>query len=145
LKLLALVVAALALLALSGCTTGRYVAQAGCGQLDLMLRARDIGAAARDPRVPPHTRQLLSLVPEIKRFGEENSLRPTGNYHRYVELDRPAAVWVVTASEPLRFRSKTWWFPVVGTVPYLGWFDRAEAHDLAEELRAEGWDADVGA
>jgi predicted aminopeptidase len=54
-------------------------------------------------------------------------------------------VWVVTASEPLRFHAKTWWFPVVGTVPYLGWFDRAEAHDLAAELRAEGWDADVGA
>ncbi len=144
-KVLVVVVAALALLGLSGCTTGRYLAQAGCGQIDLMLRARDIGAASRDPRVDPRTRALLSMVPEIKRYGEENSLRPTGNYHRYVELDRPAVVWVVTASEPLRFHSKTWWFPIVGTVPYLGWFDRDDAHELADELRDEGWDSDVGA
>src|SRR6185312_14274837 len=44
-----------------------------------------------------------------------------------------------------RFRSKTWWFPIVGRVPYLGWFDRDDAHDFADELHREGWDSDVGA
>jgi predicted aminopeptidase len=34
---------------------------------------------------------------------------------------------------------------VVGTVPYLGWFDRSDAVQLADELRADGWDSDVGA
>ena len=137
--------AAVLLLVLSGCTTGRYLAQAGCGQIDLLLRARDIGAAAADPRVDPHVRALLAQVPEIKKFGEQNSLRPTGNYHRYVQLDRPAVVWVVTASEPLRFHSKTWSFPIVGSVPYLGWFDPGDAHELADSLHEEGWDSDVGA
>jgi predicted aminopeptidase len=130
---------------LSGCLTGRYLAQAGCGQLDIALRARDIGGAASDVAVDKSTRELLAMVPEIKRFGEENSLRPTSNYRRYAELDRDAVVWVVTASEPLRFRSKTWWFPIVGRVPYLGWFDRDDAHQLADDLAAEGWDSDVGA
>jgi predicted aminopeptidase len=143
LKLFALAVVALTLL--SGCTTGRYLAQAGCGQIDLLLRARDLDTAAGDPHVDARTRALLRQVAEIKRFGEQNSLRPTGSYHRYVELDRPAVVWVVTASEPLRFHPKTWSFPIVGTVPYLGWFDRDDAHELADELRAEGWDSDVGA
>ncbi len=137
--------AVVALTALTGCTTGRYLAQAGCGQIDLLLRARDIDAAAADPHLDPRTRALLRLVPAIKHFGEENSLRPTANYHRFVQLDRNAVVWVVTASEPLRFRPKTWWFPIVGTVPYLGWFDREDAHELADELRAQGWDSDVGA
>lgn len=136
--------AAVALSLLSGCTTGRYLAQAGCGQIDLMLRARSIDATVRDEHVDARTRSLLKMVGEIKKFGEENSLRPTGNYHNYVELDRHAVVWVVTASEPLRFRSKTWWFPIVGTVPYLGWFDRDDAHEFADTLRVEGWDVDVG-
>jgi predicted aminopeptidase len=137
-------VAILALFALSGCTTSRYLAQAGCGQIDIMLRARDLGATIRDPAVPARTRQLLALVPEIKKFGERHSLRPTDSYHRYVDLERSNVVWVVTAAEPLRFRSKTWWFPIVGAVPYLGWFDRGEAREFAAELRAEGWDVDVG-
>lgn len=139
----ALVIAVM-LLALSGCTTSQYLAQAGCGQIDLMLRARDLDATVADPNVPERTRALLSQVAAIKKFGERNSLRPTGNYHRFVQLDRNVVVWVVTASDPLRFRSKTWTFPIVGRVPYLGFFDRDAAHTLADELRAEGLDADVG-
>jgi predicted aminopeptidase len=145
LKALGTLAVAVAATVLTGCTTGQYLAQAGCGQIDLMLRARDLDAVVNDPAVPARTRELLRQVPEIKKFGERHSLRPTGNYHRYVELDRPAVVWVVTASAPLRFHAKTWWFPIVGRVPYLGWFERDAAHAFADELRGEGWDADVGA
>jgi predicted aminopeptidase len=136
--------AALSLSVLSGCTTAGYLAQAGCGQIDLMLRARDLEETVADTHVPPRTRELLGQVKEIKKFGERNSLRPTGSYHRFVQLDRPVVVWVVTASDPLRFRSRTWWFPIVGRVPYLGWFDRDAAHEFAASLRAEGLDVDVG-
>jgi len=149
LKPLAFVTAALLALpaapALMGCATGRYLAQAACGQLDIAMRARDIGRASRDENVDPHTRRLLALVPDIKRYGEKNSLRPTANYHRYADLERSAVVWVVTASEPLRFKSKTWWFPIVGSVPYLGWFERGDAEELADELAARGLDSDIGA
>ncbi len=138
------IVAAASVLLLSGCTTGRYLAQAGCGQIDLMLRARDLDRAVADPHVPARIRGLLAQVGAIKKFGERHSLRPTGNYHRYVELDRPVVVWVVQASDPLRFHSKTWWFPIVGRVPYLGWFERDAAYDFARELREEGLDVDVG-
>src|SRR4029078_3952588 len=57
--------------------------------------------------------------------------------------DRPAAVWVVSACEQLRFRSKEWHFPIVGSFPYLGWFDLEQAKAFADELRAESWDVDV--
>jgi predicted aminopeptidase len=130
---------------LSGCTTGQYLAQAGCGQVDLLLRARDIDDAVKDPHLDPHTRALLGQVSAIKAFGEAHSLRATKNYHRFVDLERGAVVWVVTASSPLRFHAKTWWFPIVGHVPYLGWFDRDEALDFAAQLHASGWDSDVGA
>jgi predicted aminopeptidase len=137
-------VIALSLLVLSGCTTASYLAQAGCGQIDLMLRARDLDATIADPKVPARTRGLLSQVATIKKFGEKHSLKPTGNYHRFVQLDRSVVVWVVTASDPLRFRSKTWSFPIAGRVPYLGFFDRDAAHSFAASLREEGLDVDVG-
>jgi len=138
------IVASLALTLLPGCTTAEYLVQAGCGQIDLMLRARDLDATVADERVPERTRLLLGQVSEIKRFGEKNSLRPTNSYHRFVQLDRHVVVWVVTASDPLRFHSRTWWFPIVGRVPYLGWFDRDAAHAFADELRVEGLDVDLG-
>ncbi len=127
----------------SACASLSYVTQAAVGQDDLMERARDIDELVRDERVGPRTRRLLSEVARIKHFGEEHGLTATRNYTKYVRVDRPELVWVVSASEPLRFRSKSWSFPIVGSFTYLGWFKRAGADELAAGLRQEGWDVDV--
>ena len=79
----------------------------------------------------------------MKHYGEAHGLRATHNYTKYARLDRDAAVWIVSACEPLRFRSHAWTFPVVGTITYLGWFHLEEAKHAADGLRAKGWDADV--
>ena len=131
------------LAALTGCTTASYLTQATFGQLDLLEARRDIDEVVRDRRTPQRLRALLGRVEEIKRFGEQNGLTPTSNYSTYAAVDRPVAVWVVTAAEPLRFRNHTWSFPIVGSVPYLGFFDRDDAASLAHDLRAAGWDVDL--
>lgn len=134
----------LASLLLGGCTGARYVMQAAGGQLSLIQNARPLRKVVRDERVSARTRGFLREVPAMKRFGEAHGLRPTANYSSYVQLERPAVVWVVSASEPLRFKSKVWGFPVVGDFPYLGWFDRAEADTFADALRKEeALDVDV--
>jgi predicted aminopeptidase len=133
----------LACIAIAGCTGPRYVAQAACGQLEISFARRDLADVVSDENVPARTRALLSHVPSIKRFGERHGLRPTASYDTYADLERSAAVWVVSASEPLRFEMKSWTFPVVGSVTYLGWFNRNDARDFASELKDEGWDVDV--
>ena len=142
-RALGCVVAFAALLALTGCSTAGYLAQASFGQLDLLEARRDIDEVVADRRTSPRLRTLLGRVEEIKRFGESHGLTPTSNYSTYADLDRPVAVWVVTAAEPLRFRNRTWSFPIVGSVPYLGFFDRDDARSLAHDLRTAGWDVDL--
>jgi predicted aminopeptidase len=127
----------------TGCTGLAYITQAAAGQDDLNRRARDITMLVRDERVGPRMRSLLSQVSVVKKFGERHGLKPTGNYTKYVRIDRPAVVWVVSASEPLRFRSKSWSFPLVGSFTYLGWFQRTQADEFASDLRRAGWDVDV--
>ena len=129
--------------ALSGCGTLSYLFQAGRGQLSLWNHARPIDAVLKDSRTSPRLARLLSEIPRIKAYGEKMGLKPTSNYTEFVALDRPAVVWVVSASEKLRFRTKEWSFPVVGSFNYLGWFDRKDADRYAAELRTEGWDVDV--
>jgi predicted aminopeptidase len=126
-----------------GCTSLAYVSQAAAGQHDLNERAQDIDLLLRDDRVDGHLRSLLSRVSEIKRFGERHGLTATVNYEKFVKVDRDAVVWVVSASEPLRFKSKTWQFPLVGSFNALNWFKRSEADAFAADLRKEGWDVDV--
>jgi predicted aminopeptidase len=128
---------------LSGCADFGYLVQAAYGQRDIALRTRPLGDVIDDAKTPPRVRRLLGLVGSIKQFGERHGLTPTSNYESYADLERPAAVWVVSACEPLRFRSKKWTFPIVGSVPYLGWFRKSDADRLGRELEGQGWDVDV--
>ena len=141
--LLAATAAVASAVAASGCGTLRYLIQAGRGQLAMSNRAKAVGEVIRDERTPPRLRRLLLEIPKVKAFGEESGLRPSPNYSEYVQLDREAAVWVVSACEPLAFRTRSWTFPVAGSFPSLGWFDLEEAKEFASELEAEGYDVDV--
>lgn len=129
-----------------GCVSGaslRYITQAAAGQEKLNGRGIDIKEVVENGYLDKRTRGLLAAVPAIKAFGETHGLRATTNYERYLWIGRPAVMWVVSACDPLRFRPRTWSFPVVGSITYTGWFDRKEADDYAKELAAEGWDVDV--
>ena len=117
--------------------------QSAEGELELLAARKPIAEVMRSPRTPPRIRALLSRIPRVKRFGEENGLTPTGNYQDYVQLHRPAVVYVVSACEPLRFQPKTWSFPVAGDFPYLGWFDLRSARDYARDLVDDGWDVEL--
>ena len=127
----------------TGCLTLHAALQSAEGELTLLASRKPIAEVIANPRTRPRVRALLREIDQVKRFGEQNGLTPTDNYQHYVQLRRAAAVYVVSACEPLRFRSKTWSFPVAGDFPYLGWFDLRSAQDYARDLASDGWDVDL--
>jgi predicted aminopeptidase len=131
-----------ALLAM-GCLPVRYVTQAAAGQEELNRRGIAINEIVEGEHLDKRTRALLAHVSRIKAFGERFGLKRTENYERYVWINRPAVVWVVSACHPLAFRPRAWKFPIVGSITYTGWFDRAEAKSYAAELARGGWDVDL--
>jgi predicted aminopeptidase len=139
-RLLAALGAGVLALGALGCTGPRYLAQAARGQIDLLCAKRDLDDVVADPGTSPRIRALLAEVPRIKSFGEKHGLTATGSYSEYVDVHGPAVVWVVSAAPQLSLEPKTWSFPIVGSVPYLGWFDPDDAHRFARELRAESLD-----
>lgn len=134
---------ALALAALTGCTPVRYITQAAAGQEDLNRRGVAIDEIVGGGHLDKRTRGLLAHVKGIKTFGERYGLAHTKSYSRYVWLNRQAVVWVVSACDPLAWRPRKWSFPIVGSITYTGWFDRAEARAYAADLAKEGLDVDV--
>jgi predicted aminopeptidase len=140
---LAALVALAALLSNSWFSVG-YLAQATLGQYRIASAARPIDEALADGGLSERTRRLLAVVPAIKRYGQAQGLRPTPSYARFADLHRPAAAWVVQGCAPLSFEVRRWSFPVIGSVPYLGFFDEAGAKGYAEALAAkEALDVDV--
>lgn len=127
----------------SGCSTLSYLLQAGKGQLEMVNRARPIDEVIQDSRTPPQVAKALAEISKIKKYGESMGLKATSNYVDYVDLKRPYAVWVVSASPKLKFETRHWWFPIVGSVPYMGWFTLEGAQKFAETLKAQDLDVDI--
>ena len=70
------------------------------------------------------------------------------NYTRYVALDRNFLAAVVSASAPDSFDRHYWWFPVVGRMPYKGFFNVDGARRERDRLERRGldvWIRGVGA
>jgi len=127
----------------TGCSSLKIVLQAAKGQLKLSNRTRPISEVVKSDKTPERVKGLLNEINSIKKFGEENGLRKTSNYQDYVEWDDDAVVWVVSACKTLKFEPKSWSFPVIGSLTYIGWFDREDADEQEEELKNEGWDVYV--
>lgn len=124
----------------SGCSVG-YVVQAGIGQMDLMMSRRPVAEVLADPSIENQIKDKLKLVLEAKLYGEkEIGLKHTEAYTTYALLDRPVAVWNLMAAPPLKLDPVSWWFPVVGRMPYLGYFDKEKAVKKENSLRKDGFD-----
>ena len=130
-----------ALLALSGCETLSYYAQAVGGQFELMRKAQPVSEWIADPATPAALRARLELAERMRAFASrELELPDNGSYRSYARLDRPYVVWNVFAAPEFSVTPIESCFPVAGCVDYRGFFARADAERYAAELRAKGLD-----
>jgi predicted aminopeptidase len=130
--------------ALSGCETLAYYAQAVGGQLSLLARAHPIERVIEDPGTPAALRERLALARSIRDFAaRELALPDNASYRSYAELDRAYAVWNVVAAPEFSLEPLQSCFPVAGCVSYRGFFSQADAERHAGRLRAEGYDVFV--
>jgi predicted aminopeptidase len=66
-----------------------------------------------------------------------------GSYATYASVDAAQIVHVVMAAERFRLEPYTRWFPIVGRVPYKGYFAAEEARSAAASLETDGFDTYV--
>ena len=86
--------------------------------------------------------EKIAVIADAKAFGGAIGLLATENYET-IAWEWERTMWNVSASDPLRFSNVTWWFPIVGRVPYLGYFRSQDAQREARELRDRGLDVYV--
>jgi predicted aminopeptidase len=138
------VISLLAALALSGCETIAYYAQAVNGHLTLMGRAQTLQAVVADPATPQALRERLERTRSLREFASrELRLPDNASYRSYAELGRRYAVWNVVAAPEFSLEPVQSCFPVAGCVAYRGFFSREGAERHAHALRAKGNDVHV--
>ncbi|HEX9107704.1 MAG TPA: aminopeptidase [Longimicrobiales bacterium] len=127
-------------LALAACSP-TYILRAGLAEAKILSRRRPIAAVVADPATPPPTRHKLQLVLAVRTYASRIlALRTGESYTTYSWVDRDTLLMVLQAAPKLAFREYTWWFPIVGRVPYKGYFDFARARDDARALEKQGYD-----
>lgn len=142
---MARLLASLALvLALTGCETLAYYAQAVTGQLGLLSRAQPLERLISDPATPAPLRERLAVARSIRDYAAKAlSLPDNDSYRSYAELDRPYAVWNVVAAPEFSLEPLKSCFPVAGCVNYRGFFSQEAAEAYAARLKAQGNDVFV--
>lgn len=121
-----------------------YGINQGMGQLTIVWNARPIVEVLEDPSFPDSLKNKLRIVDEIKRYAIDSlDLKDSKNYQTVYNQQGEELMWVVTASEPFQLVAKTWDFPVVGNVPYKGFFDKEKAFKEYQKLQEEGWDVGI--
>ncbi|MBX7210929.1 MAG: aminopeptidase [Verrucomicrobiaceae bacterium] len=136
---------ALAAAALASCRTVSFYTQAARGQWEISSKARPIEGLLKDEATPANLKKQLQLVQELRAFASnELHLPAEQQYDCYCDLGRKYAVWVIYAAPEFSVKGKTWWYPLVGSLKYRGFFDEKRAEAEAAELRAQGYDVFVG-
>jgi predicted aminopeptidase len=129
------------LLAVCAMFSGCYTLKQGVTMLGYLNRAVPLEQIAPE-EASTDGEDFVQRVHDIRRFAsEELGLSMTKNYTRYVQLDRDYLAAIVSASAKDSFNRHEWHFPVVGSVPYKGFFNVEDARK--ERAKLEKKDLDV--
>ena len=127
----------------SGCDLA-YLFHAAAGQFRLLNDSIPIEEALNKGSLTPVQETRLRLVARIKDFGEkELGLKKTGNYETVYLCSPLRPIYAVSAAPKDRLIQKTWWFPIVGDMPYLGFFDLESAKEERGRLIKEHLDVSL--
>jgi predicted aminopeptidase len=131
------------LLPLTGCQVS-YLFHAAAGQARFLYHAVPVQEVLEQNSLSEAEKGRLALVSRIKEFGEnELGLKKSGSYET-INLKTQVPVYTVSAAPRDKLTLVTWWFPVAGHVPYLGFFDLESARKERDRLLAEDLDTFVG-
>lgn len=98
--------------------------------------ATEILATTQDPE----RRRALEALLSVREFAAGQGLDVGGSYRKVAAMASASPFHVVTAAWQDRLEPFTWWYPIVGDIPYRGYFNRESAERFAARLDAKGLD-----
>ncbi len=108
----------------------------------ILAHRHSIARLVADSATPPAVRAKLKLVLEVRQFAVDSLMLPAKDaFTQFTQLDHDTLVLVLSGARRDALIPVTWWFPVVGRVPYRGYFDFAEGQRAEKALVADGFDA----
>jgi predicted aminopeptidase len=118
-----------------------YLAKAGWAEVKILKGRRPFDEVIGDARTDDDTRRKLLLARQARAFAiHQLDLDAGDSYTSFTQLESDTLAWVLSAAYKDRLESKTWWFPIVGRVPYKGYASEGGARKAQGKLEREGLD-----
>lgn len=105
----------------------------------MMWRARPIDTVLTDPDTPDDVRAMLARVEDVRSFAAELGLSFGGQYTSYVDWPGDRIVTTLVRTREGSVEAVPWRYPILGALPYKGFFERPRAESEAERLREDAY------
>lgn len=128
------------LVLLSPVLTSCYITKLAYHQNNLFNSRQLIDEVLYEQQASKGTLERLELVKGILSFAATEGLKVRGSYNYYIETKQPYVSYAVQAAYSDKLQFVKWWFPIVGSVPYLGYFDKSDRDQEAKRLARQGYD-----
>ena len=118
-----------------------YVIRAGIAEAKILRARRPIPDVILDPGTDERTKTKLTFVVEARNYAiDEFGLDVGRSYTSFSQLKSDTLAMVLSAAHQDQLTPKTWWFPIVGRVPYKGYFNENAAIEEQGKLEEDGFD-----
>ena len=118
----------------------RYLTRAGIEETHILQARRPIAELVADKKTDPSLRGSLQLVLESRDYAARLGLLAKETYTTYADVGRDTLLLVLQASPKNCLCAHTWKYPIVGQIPYKGFFDPRAAQREASRFTAQGYD-----
>lgn len=137
----ALLVVAVLLGVIVATPLGRYILRAGWEEAKILSRREKIEDVIADSGRSDALRHRLRLVMSARAFAIDSlGLEAGESFTTFSQLERDTLVLVLSAAYRDRLEAHRWWFPIVGRLPYKGYFRPADALRARDEFQERGFD-----
>jgi predicted aminopeptidase len=118
----------------------RYITRAGFEETRILQSRQPIDRLAARPGIDPQLRQSLDLVLATRDYAARLGLEADQTYTTYADVGRDTLLLVLQAAPKDCICPHTWKYPIVGRIPYKGFFDPRAARREADRFAAQGYD-----
>ena len=127
-------------LLVNGCSPV-YVLRVGWGQARLIRARIPIEKVLEEGSLLPEEEAKIRLILEVKSYAREKlGLKPSSNYTDFVQVKEKGVSYALSACPQDSLEPYQWWFPIVGNIPYLGFFSKETAMKEKKRLNVQGYD-----
>jgi predicted aminopeptidase len=119
----------------SSCGMLGYLSEQGIGQMRLQWKGVQNETILKDPKISQEMKRKILLVEEYKKFFFNYlGKKASGIYSKTTILDQKAVTYLVIASSHTKLEAHEFKFPIMGSFPYLGFFNKETAKKFARKL-----------